>query len=86
MDHTGRVCVSFKYHLYGSSFGSLELYKTRRGEAPEENPISTLSGEKGNEWMSQTVETSLSADDRVRCSHFSHITLGRYTCYMLTML
>ena len=48
MPASEKRCMSFWYHMYGSSMGSLRVFKT-------ENGVETLlwekSGDQGNQWL-----------------------------------
>ena len=49
MPKTTAKCLQFWYHMYGSSIGSLSIYKkTGRGLGPR---IWTISGNQGDEWL-----------------------------------
>lgn len=49
MPKTPAKCLQFWYHMYGSSVGSLSVYKkTGRPTGPR---IWTLTGNQGNEWL-----------------------------------
>ena len=49
MPKTSAKCLQFWYHMYGSSIGSLTVYKkTTSGVGTQ---IWTLSGNQGDEWL-----------------------------------
>ena len=49
MPKTPSKCVQFWYHMYGSSIGTLSLYKkTGQSNGPR---IWTLKGDQGDEWL-----------------------------------
>lgn len=52
-DGNGYECVTFYYHMFGSTMGSLFLYKTNGLDADGEalgDPIWKLKGDQGNYW------------------------------------
>ena len=48
------VCVTFWYHMFGATMGTLNVY-TRKHQLLSEQPIWTMSGEQGNLWRTSSV-------------------------------
>ncbi len=65
--YSGAVCVRFDYHLYGADTGSLGVYRSEAGRLGEE-AVYTVEGDRGEEWRTAEVATSLSEQQRVRVS------------------
>lgn len=58
IDLTGKISaeVSFAYHMYGTSMGSLNVDISTDGGANFTSGVWTLSGNQGNTWYDQTVD------------------------------
>ena len=56
-------CLSFYYHMYGASAGTLNVYNGNR-------TIFNVSGDQGNNW--HIVETEVSLDSEVSDLLFCH--------------
>ena len=74
ISHTGLACVTFSVHMMGRDIDSLMLLTPSRGDS---DPWLVLEGEKGNGWVSQQLEITLS-DEKVgwhcsceACQHFN---------------
>lgn len=56
------MCLSFYYHMYGSSIGTLKvIFQTVRYHPRED--IVTLSGDNGNIWFQESIHFSVTSDD-----------------------
>ncbi|XP_066271844.1 MAM domain-containing glycosylphosphatidylinositol anchor protein 2-like [Branchiostoma lanceolatum] len=47
LEPTAERCLTFYYHMYGTSVGTLNVYKISRGQRPQ---VWTQSGAQGNQW------------------------------------
>ena len=46
-----KKCLSFSYHMYGSTMGTLNVYVGQR-------KVFTKSGDQGNQWNQATVDVT----------------------------
>ncbi|XP_077864149.1 MAM and LDL-receptor class A domain-containing protein 1-like [Saccoglossus kowalevskii] len=67
---TSMSCISFYYHMYGSTVGSLTIYQQRLGFP--ETSIWTRSGTWGNEW--HYAQKTVSHDDNQYQIHIEGVT------------
>ena len=58
-----QVCLTFAYHMLGSSMGSLEVY-IRRGK--HSRKMWSDKGDKGDKWLTAQVELAVNIEYKVR--------------------
>lgn len=66
--NTATSCLSFWYHMYGSSIGALNIY-IQRG-ASMGSPLWTRKGTQGNKWINAKITISQTAAYNVRMRHY----------------
>lgn len=52
--HAGGVCVTWWYHAYGSSIGSLNVYSREKGQLSV-SPLWSISGNQGDMWRTASI-------------------------------
>jgi hypothetical protein len=67
LQYTGRVCVTFWYHMYGASMGTLNLLKHSGTNGQTRTPTTfSVSGDQGQAWLQAKVTVDLTSQtDRV---------------------
>ena len=78
-DNGKQSCLSFYYHMYGASAGTLNVYNGN-------HTIFNVSGDQGNNW--HIVETDVSLDKEVSGFLFCHtnVALVCATDYILSLV
>ncbi len=59
LQFSGKMCLTFYYHMYGASVGTLNVMING-------NKVFTASGNKGNKWLRAMVNVNLSGMYAVR--------------------
>ena len=58
---SGKMCLTFFYHMYGSTIGRLNVLINGT------KTVFSASGNKGNNWFEARITTSLTGRYMVRC-------------------
>lgn len=62
-----QACLSFYYHMYGSTVGSLQIYTLRGGK--RKDILWKKSANQGNRWLPAQIEISEPGSFRVSKQH-----------------
>ncbi|MEL6986453.1 MAG: S8 family serine peptidase, partial [Bacteroidota bacterium] len=65
LSNAASASLSFDYHMYGASMGSLVLQVSTDGGASWSSDIWSRSGDQGNTWFSETIDFSAYQSDLV---------------------
>ncbi len=65
MRSSGKKCVQFYYHMFGSTMGTLSVYVVDQVGYRPSAPAWMMSGDQGDVWNLQTINIDKSTDFRV---------------------
>jgi len=78
---TTGACVTFFYHMYGNTMGTLNVYAKVGGALG--TPILTTSGNHGNKWLQAQVTVSSASSWSVSNAEILHALLSILMFYQL---
>ncbi|KAI0233996.1 MAM and LDL-receptor class A domain-containing protein 1 [Lamellibrachia satsuma] len=63
LGHEGKLCLKFRYHMYGFHTGRLGVYV--KWSTIDLYPAWSLSGEQGNKWLTQRLTLTVRKKDQI---------------------
>ena len=63
LDHRGKICVQFDYHMNGNNIGELKVFDSETGA---EDAQFEKRGSQEDEWLHAAVTMDIDRDDKVR--------------------
>ena len=67
---SGKMCITFFYHMYGSTIGKLNVLINST------KTVFSASGNKGNNWFEARITVSVTGIYMVRCIWWSVVSLN----------
>ena len=68
----GAQCMTFYYHMYGSTMGCIVIY-IRSQAANTLKPVCLRSGDRGDQWIQRKISINETTSYQVSCKMFACI-------------